>query len=108
MVKRTKQLRLMATALALALALAAAGPAVAEPAALDGGWLTSGADRLGRWWTAVWEAVPGTIRAASAVWPNLDPDGVAQQPEEPDGLSLEEGEEPGGENEVWPNLDPNG
>jgi ABC-type sugar transport system substrate-binding protein len=106
--KRTKQLRLKAMGLALALALAAAGPAVAEPAAWTGGWLTSGVDQLGRWWTAVWGAVPGSVRAASEVSTNLDPDGVAQQPEAPDGSSLESGEEPGGESEVWPNLDPNG
>lgn len=108
MLKRTKQLRLKAMGLALALALAAAGPAVAEPAAWIGGWLTSGVEQLGRWWTAVRGAVPGSVRAASEVWPNLDPKGVAQQPEAPDGGSLESGEEPGGENEVLPNIDPNG
>lgn len=107
-VTRTKQLRLLAIGLALALTLAAAGPAVAASPASTDGWLTSGIDHIARWWTTVWGMVPGTTRAASEVLPHLDPNGVAQPPEEPDGSTLQNGEESGGGNEVWPRLDPDG
>lgn len=106
--KRTKQLRRLVMGLTLALTLTAAGPAVAEPPSWSGAWVTSGLEQLGRWWTALWGAQPGSVRASSEVTPNLDPDGVAQPPGEPEPSSLVEGEETGDENEVWPNLDPNG
>lgn len=106
--KRTKQLRLLVLGLALALTLAVAGPAVAEPPSWSSGWVTGGLEQLSRWWTAVWGTPAGTIRAASEVTPNIDPNGVAQPPGEPaDPLLVEDGE-PGNENEVLPHIDPNG
>ena len=106
--KTTKQLRLLVMGLVLALTLAAAGPAVAEPPSWSDGWVTSGLDHLGRWWTSVWGAQPGSVRAGSGVTPNLDPNGVTPQPAEPDGSSLTESQEPRDDSEVTPNIDPNG
>lgn len=109
-VMRSKDLRRAAAGLALALAVAAAVPAAAEPPAWSGGWIEAFAGRLGGWWAAALggeTAGPPSASAASEASPNLDPDGVQQQP---DGYSGSQGlaAEPTDEGDAAPNLDPDG
>jgi ABC-type sugar transport system substrate-binding protein len=107
MVSYTRKARGFVLAATLAMLLVTAAPAAAAPAP-GGGWVTSGMEWFGQWWSGFLDALPGSIWGTSEA-PPADSEESSSEAPAPNVTSTDgDGQTSSGEAKVWPNLDPDG